>query len=130
MTLLLVSWGFTSDKDVSYSILLAATGFLGLGFGLTVPALNTFAASFHPEDEDRAVLVLNALLGLGTALAPVLVAIFIGLGFWWGLPVLSMILLATLLAVSLGLPLRVPAPAAAGERSGIPARFWLFATFA
>ena len=56
MALLVVSWGFTSDKDASYAILLAATGFLGLGFGLTVPALNTFAAAFHPEDEDRAVL--------------------------------------------------------------------------
>ena len=35
------------------------------------------------------MLVLNALLGLGTALAPVFVAIFVGLGFWWGLPVLA-----------------------------------------
>ena len=34
----------------------------------------------------NAVLMLNALLGLGTALAPVLVAIFVGLGFWWDHP--------------------------------------------
>ena len=32
---------------------------------------------------ERAVLALNALLGLGTMLAPVFVAVFIGLGFWW-----------------------------------------------
>ena len=37
---------------------------------------------------DRAVLVLNALLGLGTALAPIFIAIFVGLGIWWGLPLL------------------------------------------
>jgi hypothetical protein len=47
------------------------------------------------------VLALNALLGLGTALAPVFVAIFVGLGFWWGLPVLAAVLLTVLLAVRL-----------------------------
>ena len=59
---------------------------LGIGFGLTVPALNNLAASFFPAAADRAVLYLNALLGLGTALAPVLVAVFLGIGLWWGLP--------------------------------------------
>jgi len=130
MTLLIVSWGFTSDKDASYAILLTATGFLGLGFGLTVPALNTFAAAFHPEDEDRAVLVLNALLGLGTALAPVFVAIFVGLGFWWGLPVLTVVFLVGLLVVSVPLPLQTAVAAAGRARARIPSRFWLFAGFA
>jgi MFS family permease len=130
MVLLLMSWGFTSDKDVSYSILLAATAFLGLGFGLTVPALNTFAASFHPQDEDRAVLVLNALLGLGTALAPVLVAIFVGLGFWWGLPLLTAVFLVVLILVSVSLPLQTAIAGAGRARAKIPPRFWLFAGFA
>jgi hypothetical protein len=49
------------------------------------------------------VLVLNALLGLGTALAPVQVAAFVGLGFWWGPPIVSTVLLVALL-VSLRLP--------------------------
>ena len=61
---------------------------MGVGFGLTVPAINTLAAAFFPHNVDKAVLVLNALLGVGTALAPVFVAIFVGLGIWWGLPVL------------------------------------------
>jgi len=38
-------------------------------------AANTRTAAFHPDAVDSAVLVLNALLGLGTALAPVFVAI-------------------------------------------------------
>ena len=50
------------------------------------------------------MLILNALLRLGTALAPVFVAIFVGLGFWWGLPVLSAALLTGLLVVSARLP--------------------------
>ena len=49
---------------------------LGFGFGTVVMALNTYAEEFSPGREDRAVLSLNALLGAGTALAPLLVAIF------------------------------------------------------
>jgi MFS family permease len=86
MVLLIVSSFFTSDQPVAYGLLLAATACLGVGFGLTAPALNTFTAVFHPAAVDRSVLVLNALLGLGTALAPVFVAIFVGLGLWVGAP--------------------------------------------
>jgi MFS family permease len=109
MSLLLVSQFFTTDESFAYALLLLATACLGAGFGLTVPALNTFAAAFHPAGVDRAILVLNALLGLGTVLAPVFVAIFIGLGFWWGLPLTSAAMLVGLLAVSVRLPLRVQA---------------------
>ena len=133
MLLLFVSQFVESNTSVAFALLLVATAFLGTGFGLTVPALNTLTAEFHPEAVDSSVLVLNALLGLGTALAPVLVAIFVGLGFWWGLPVLSAILLTSLLAISLGLPLRADAQQPAGaakQPAGIPARFWLFAGFA
>ena len=133
MLLLIVSTFFESTTAVAFPLLLVATAFLGVGFGLTVPALNTLTAAFHPNSVDRSVLGLNALLGLGTALAPVFVAIFVGLGFWWGLPVMSTILLTGLLVISLRLPLRAEGaqstetPAA---RRGIPSRFWLFAGFA
>ena len=50
MALLLVSATVSDDQSVAYPLLLVATAFLGVGFGLTVPALNTFAAAFHPED--------------------------------------------------------------------------------
>ena len=36
-TRLIVSQFFTSDQQVAYSLLLAATACLGVGFGLTVP---------------------------------------------------------------------------------------------
>ena len=132
MCLLLVSQFFTSDQSLAYVLLLLATACLGVGFGLTVPALNVLAAAFHPGAVDRAVLVLNALLGLGTVLAPVFVAIFLGLGFWWGMPLTSAAMLLALLAVSLRLPLQVPAPDPApdGARPPLPSRFWVFAGFA
>lgn len=132
MALLIVSQFFTTDQAVAYGLLLGATACLGAGFGLTAPALNSFTAVFHPAAVDRSILVLNALLGLGTALAPVFVAIFDGLGFWWGLPLLSAALLAGLLAMSLPLPLYAGAQARGAGRSmaGIPARFWVFGAFA
>jgi fucose permease len=133
MGLLIASAGVKTDQSAAYPLLLVATAFLGAGFGLTVPVLNTYASVFHPDRVDRSVLTLNALLGLGTALAPVFVAVFVGLGFWWGLPILSAALLVALLAFSARLPLRAGARAggatARAER-GTPARFWIFAAFA
>ncbi|MBV1853721.1 MFS transporter [Catellatospora tritici] len=132
MALLLVSIP-VMHQAAAYPLLLCATAALGAGFGLAVPALNSLAAAFHPGSVDSAVLVLNALLGLGTALAPVFVALFVGLGFWWGLPVLSTLLLVGLLLVSLPLPMRTgaaTAATAAGGRSAFPARFWAYAAFA
>jgi len=134
MGLLLVSALFDSDRGVAYPLLLTGTAFVGAGFGLTVPVLNIYAAVFHPDREDSAVLVLNAMLGLGTVLAPVLVAIFVRLGIWWGLAVLSAVLLAGLLAVSARLPLRAGTAAARDTRPGrrrrrVPRRFWVYAAF-
>jgi len=132
MILLIISRFVVGDHAAAFPLLLAATAFLGLGFGLTVPAVNTFTAEFHPAAVDRSVLVLNALLGLGTALAPVFVAIFVGLGAWVGLPILAAALMIALIAISARLPLRVvrAGPASGGRRSRIPATFWVFAAFA
>jgi fucose permease len=133
MALLILSTFFESDTAVAFPVLLVATAFLGVGFGLTVPALNTLTAAFHPSAVDSSVLTLNALLGLGTALAPVFVAIFVGLGFWWGLPVMSAVLLTGLVLFSVRLPLRAGELAPTGTaaaRAGIPSRFWVFAAFA
>ena len=131
MSLLLASSFVTDDQSLAYGLLLVATACLGVGFGFTVPALNTFTAAFNPAAVDRSVLVLNALLGLGTVLAPVFVAIFDGLGFWWGLPLTVGALLVVLLLVSSGLPLVVePRAATTTGQRGIPRRFWVYAGFA
>jgi MFS family permease len=134
MLVLAASNLLSHDGALAYGALLLATALLGAGFGLTVPALNTFVAAFHPKSVDRSTLVLNALLGLGTALAPVFVAVFVGLGFWWGLPLLAAALLLVLSVVALGLPLRVSAPASSPSSAtashGIPPRFWLYGAVA
>ncbi len=132
MILLVVSRFVMLEHSLAYGILLVATTCMGIGFGFTVPALNTFAAAFFPQKADKAVLALNALLGLGTALAPVFVAIFIGFGVWWCLPVLVGVLILVLLIFSFNQPLnegkQVENPRT--KKSKFPARFWIFAAFA
>jgi fucose permease len=132
MALLFSSQFVMSNGRLAYGMLLLATTSLGIGFGLTVPALNTFTAAFFRQRIDSAVLVLNALLGLGTVLAPVFVAVFIGLGIWWGLPVLAVVLLLALLLCSLSLPLQAGTNTAQSQKgkTALPARFWIFAAFA
>src|SRR5262245_48027906 len=58
MALLLASAPVKSDQSVAYPLLLIATAFLGAGFGLTVPVLNTYTSVFNPDRVDRAVLTL------------------------------------------------------------------------
>ena len=112
-----------------FAMLLVATGSLGFGFGAAVMAMNTYAQTFVPGHEDRSVLVLNALLGAGTALAPLFVAIFLGAGVWWLMP----LMVATALTALLLLSTRVPLEASVGHVSNapsaehLPGRFGLFA---
>ena len=134
MTLLALSPLLLGAPAMAFGTLLVATGALGLGYGATVMALNTYAEAFFPGRTDGAVLALNALLGLGTALAPVLVAIVMSLGVWWLLPVVVACILAAIFAVTLMEPLRAapamtagrgaPMPTSAGT---LPRRFWLYA---
>jgi fucose permease len=131
MALLFLSQFAIGRGSLAYGLLLLATASLGIGFGLTVPALNTFAAAFFPAQADRSVLILNALLGVGTVSAPVLVAIFLGLNIWWALPLLAGALVLVLLLFSLPLSLEVATAAGAGPgRVALPPAFWTFAAFA
>src|SRR5262245_43569144 len=115
MTLLALSRLLLGAPDMAFAVLLVATAALGFGFGATVMALNTYAEAFFPEGVDRAVLVLNALLGVGTALAPVLVAAVLALGAWWLLPVAVACVFLLIFAVALTQPLT--AESAAGPRA-------------
>ena len=112
MTLLALSRLLQEFPGAAYITLLVATGALGLGFGATVMAANTYAEKFSPGRENRAVLVLNALLGAGTALAPLFVAIVIALGAWWLLPLVVAVALAGLLLFSAKEPLEASIGAA------------------
>src|SRR5215831_17898564 len=53
MVLLLASTLIKANLAAAYPLLLVATAFLGAGFGLTVPVLNTYTSVFHPDSVDR-----------------------------------------------------------------------------
>src|SRR5262245_39952494 len=130
MALLALSRLLLGAPDMAFGVLLVATAALGFGFGATVLALNTYAEAFFPQWIDRAVLVLNARLGLGTALAPVLVAVVMAMGAWWLLPLVVACVTAALFVIALTQPLRAEAAAGSGAAIGwmnLPKRFWLYA---
>jgi fucose permease len=132
MALLALSRLLLAAPDLAFAMLLIATAALGFGFGATVMALNTYAEAFFPERTDRAVLALNALLGLGTALAPALVAVVVALGAWWLLPVAVACVTALIFAVASTQSLRAATAAATGASTpagwrDLPHRFWLYA---
>src|SRR5215475_14962755 len=58
MLLLLASTLVKSNQAAAYPMLLIATAFLGAGFGLTVPVLNTYTSVFNPDRVDRSVRTL------------------------------------------------------------------------
>jgi len=132
MALLYGSRFLFSDHASAYAMLLAATTCLGVGFGLTVPALNTITDALNPGKGDAALLLLNALLGIGTAMAPLLISLFTRYASWSLLPLLVAVWLAILWIISV--PMRGleagQASQSSASRPSLPARFWLFGAFA
>jgi MFS family permease len=120
-------------ESVAYPMLLVATGALGLGFGLTLGSISTYAGAFMPARRDVALTALNVLLGLGTALSPFLISLFTTVGQWWYLPLLAAAGLVVLIAVTVAQPMALPvtggepaAKSSAAQRR-LPGLFWVFA---
>jgi MFS family permease len=132
MMLLAMSGLVETEQEFAYGLLLIATGALGFGFGAALTALSTLAEVLSPGREDRSVLTLNALLGTGTALAPALVALFLGLGVWWALPLCVAAALVILLLMTLKEHWVIPQGAStedniAAKGGKLPRQFWVFA---
>lgn len=70
----------------AYPWLVGAMGALGLGFGFTVAIVNVFATGFFPRSSDTALTALHAVLGTGTALAPLIGGVWLAPERWWILP--------------------------------------------
>jgi predicted MFS family arabinose efflux permease len=113
MTVLAASQLAVGTPGLAYTSLFIAMTALGLGFGAALTALNALAARYFPARPDRAVTALHALLGTGTALAPLLAALVSSLGAWWALPLAVATLLAALVLLGARLAL-APAAEVAG----------------
>ncbi len=137
MILLALSQTVTGIHNAAYGFLLLAMGALGVGFGGTLTMINTYAAGFFPEKTATALTVLHAILGTGTALAPILLTGFVRAGGWWGQPVAIAVGFLILIPWALSLPLETRSTEDRAERVGplaalqkLPAPFWGFGAIA
>jgi MFS transporter, FHS family, glucose/mannose:H+ symporter len=126
MSLLVASNPVRTDS-VAFPLLLLATAMLGLGFGLTLSAISTYAGAFMPDRRAVALTALNVLLGLGTALSPLLIAVFTQHGQWWYLPIAAASGLGVLFVLVLLQPMSVPVDPSVQQGTRLPTLFWLFA---
>jgi predicted MFS family arabinose efflux permease len=67
------------------------------------------------------------LLGLGTALSPLLIAVFLDVGAWWYLPLIAAAGLVVLIVFALLQPMVVPESKTRQSSGRMPVLFWLFA---
>jgi MFS family permease len=132
MGLLAGSVPFQGDSS-AFPMLLVATAALGLGFGLTLGSISTYAGAFMPERREVALTALNVLLGLGTALSPFLIALFTDVAQWWYLPLVAAAGLVVLMGLTIAQPMELPesgtrrAAVTGSKGPGIPTLFWVFA---
>ena len=132
MSLIGASVWFLGNSDIAYMFVLTGMAAVGAGFGATLPMINVYAERFFPDKSATALTGLHTLLGTGTALAPLIVAVLVKQFGWWILPGSALIVLAVLLAGSFSLPLKGAKSNADKERA-LPeadslnlAGIWLF----
>jgi MFS family permease len=127
---LLIATEWAERLASSYPLLLTATAFVGAGFGLTLPFLRSYAVSFKPLRARRQILLVNGLVAVGMATAPLYVLATRATAIWWSLPLLLGVVVAVqmLLSRSLrALPDGAPSPRADRE---VPARFHAYPVLA
>jgi len=130
MALMAASALLGSNHGAAYAVLLCATSSLGIGFALVTPTLNVLAGTLASDAPDRAVLVVNALLGGSATAAPLLLIAFVGLGFWWGLPFVCAVGMLVLIAAGARISYGPGSKVSSKANARLPVRVLLFAAFA
>lgn len=127
---LLVASRPLQGQAAAYGVLLAAMAALGGGFGATLTAVNAYVPAFFPRHAEPALTALHTLLGAGTALAPLLVAI-LGGQRWTLLPLGVAAALLALLVAAVSQPMELAAPRRGTKgHTRAPARLWAFVAMA
>jgi fucose permease len=132
---LLVASHSTIGTGLVFPVLLAATAAIGAGFGFTISSLNAYAFDLFPGREDSAVTAIHVMTGTGQVGAALLLSAFVGVGRWWGAPLVIAIAIGVMLLFQLRLPLTLRAEmmttseeaASSDNTSRLPGRVWLFA---
>jgi len=119
-------------STAAFAMILAGTGFLGLGFGLGGAPLNSYPPQFFPRHHDTAIVALHTLLGLGLAAGPLLVGEFVARHMWVGFPLvlLGLAVVLTVVVVRPAFPeceqASAPKPGTTGDTPVRSPVFWLF----
>lgn len=132
LLVLALSQLFVGPGGAAKGLVFAAIMLLGIALGATLTALNAYAAAFFSGRSEAALTGLYATMGLGMALAPLLVGVFVGRGVWWGVPLAGGLYYLSVLLVGLALPLAVAvaeteAATFAAQVRKLPPRFWGYA---
>jgi MFS family permease len=123
---LLIATEWAKRQAFSYPVLLAATAFVGAGFGLSFTFVRSYAVSLTPLRARRQVLLVNGLVAAGLAAAPVYVLLTRATSIWWSLPVVLGILLMAEMLLSRSLSTPLEGPPAQRENRRVPVRFRLY----
>jgi fucose permease len=93
---------------LAYAAVLTASGFAGLGFGLSAAPLNSYPGILFPARREPALVVMHTLIGAGFSLGPLGCGVVSGAGLWLAFP----LALAALAVGLMGAPMPAPAEAA------------------
>lgn len=126
--LLMVASNKYMEGSIDYWIIMAATAFLGTGFGLTITALNPFAYQLFPGKETSAVTAMHIMLGLGTASSAIVLNFFLEQGLWWIAPTVVGFVILAMLLFTMPLSMKLQKDPSAEEKTSkkIPKRIWLY----
>jgi MFS family permease len=123
---LLVATEWAERMAFSYPLLLAATVFVGVGFGLSFQCVRCYVVSLKPLRARRQILLVNGLLAAGLVAAPVYALVTRVTSIWWSLPVVLGILLIAQMLVSRSLCAPVDGLRAQRANRRVPVRFRIY----
>jgi MFS family permease len=128
---LLVSTEWAARLAFSYPLLLAASAFVGTGFGLSFPFVRFYAVNLKPLRARRQILQVHGLAAAGAAAAPAFALLTRLTSIWWSLPaVLGILLIAEMLVSrSLSAPLD-GSPAQRENLRVLPVRYRVYPALA
>ncbi|HUB42826.1 MAG TPA: hypothetical protein VMA72_28565 [Streptosporangiaceae bacterium] len=124
--ILLVATEWAQRAAFSYPLLLIATVFVGVGFGLSFQCVRCYVVSLKPLRARRQILLVNGLLAAGLVAAPVYALASRATSIWWSLPVVVSVLLIAQLLVSRSLCAPVDGLRALRTNRRVPVRFRVY----
>lgn len=122
------SWGLALSTTFWFAF--AAVLFTSIASAFVIATVNASLSDHHPENRARAIGEANVAAALSSAVSPLLIGLFqgVGLGWHWAL-FLTLGIMAVMALVFFTVPIPDSPPAASAESGSaatLPAAFWLY----